>query len=117
MANNPIGEPMLTGSDSDEVSSANPVHAGVPALERHLLTQMHVRLQDKLEECEGEPEEPPPPAKRAPPFHPSTSPSSMTAEVEELVEALEWRGGEPCAADSNDAHPCDILVEPDFART
>ena len=27
MANNPIDEPMLTGSDSDEVSSANPVHA------------------------------------------------------------------------------------------
>ncbi len=27
MANNPIGEPMLTGSDSDEVSSANHVHA------------------------------------------------------------------------------------------
>ena len=59
----------------------------VPALERHLLTQTHVRLQDKFEECEGEPEEPPPPVKRAPPFHPSTPPSSMAAEVEELVEA------------------------------
>ena len=59
----------------------------VPALERHLLTQMHGRLQDTFEECEGEHEEPAPPDKRAPPFHPSTSPSSMTAEVEELVEA------------------------------
>ena len=38
---------------------------------------------------------------RAPPYHPSTSPSSMTAEVEELWWKPEWRGGEPCAADSN----------------
>ena len=64
-----------------------------------------------------EEEKPPEQAQRAPPYHPSTSPPKMTAEVEELVEAESGGVGSPCAADSNDAQPSDILVEPDFART
>ena len=58
-----------------------------PALEQHLLTQLHVRLQEIFEECEGEPEVPPAETQRAPTFRTSTSTQSATTGAAELGHA------------------------------
>ena len=57
-----------------------------PALGQHLLTQLHVRLQEIFEECEGEPEVPPAETQRAPTFRTSTSTQSTTTGDEEIWE-------------------------------
>ena len=70
-----------------------------PALERHLLTQLHVRLQEKFEESEGEPEVPPAETQRAPTFRTSTSTQRAATGDEELGQA-EAKGGTPVRRDA-----------------
>ena len=62
-------------------------HAHPPTHPASLSLPLRPPYQAEFQDCIMEEEKPPEQAQRAPPYHPSTSPSSMTAEVEELVEA------------------------------
>ena len=73
-----------------------------------LRTTTRPPYQVEYHDCEVEDEEPPDQTQRAPPSRPSTSPSSITAVVDELVEA-EAEGWGSCVAASARSN---IMIKP-----